>query len=91
MPRLGRADFGSLRLLSCCTIPIVCAFIFFRGMDRELNHDAFLENDPPEAILSGVEEPPLEKRLIAHAEAHLYRPESLVKRRVLWLPPAVAR
>ena len=53
--------------------------------------EAFLQNDPPAAILTGVEAEKLEKPLIAWAQAHGFRAEPLSKKRTLWLPPSSSK
>ncbi len=53
--------------------------------------EAFLQNDPPAAILTGVEAEKLEKPLLAYAQAHGFRPTTLSKKRTLWLPPSPAK
>ena len=49
--------------------------------------EAFLATKPPGAILTGVEEPALEKPLVEYSRAHQFIPVSLGKERALWLPP----
>ena len=50
--------------------------------------EALLAAKPPGAILTGVEEPALEKPLVEYSRAHLFVPVSLGKERTLWMPPA---
>jgi hypothetical protein len=47
---------------------------------------AFLADDPPAAILTGVEDAALEEPLIAYAKAHGYSATKLTRKRTLWLP-----
>ena len=49
--------------------------------------EGFLTKDPPAAVLTGVEDAPLEASLVAYAKAHGYQPTKITRKRVLWLPP----
>lgn len=49
--------------------------------------EAYLAKQPPAAILTGVEEPELEKPIVDYAKAHGFERRSLKKGRELWLPP----
>lgn len=49
--------------------------------------ETMLGDDPPAAILTGVEDEKLEKPFVAYAVAHGYRAESLIKKRTLWMAP----
>ena len=50
--------------------------------------EALLAAKPPGAILTGVEEPALEKPLVEYSRAHQFVPVNLGKERALWMPPA---
>lgn len=54
---------------------------------QDLN--AYLESQPPAAILVGYEKPEQEAPLVAYAEGHQYRATKLGKGRTLWVRPGV--
>jgi hypothetical protein len=47
----------------------------------------FLASDPPAAVLTGVEDAPLEAPLVAYAKKYGYQPTAISRKRVLWIPP----
>jgi hypothetical protein len=48
--------------------------------------ESFLADDPPAALLTGVEDERLERPFVEWAEAHGYRAQKLGRKRVLWVP-----
>lgn len=57
------------------------------GVVAPADLEAFLEAEPPAAILTGVEEESAELPLVQYAQRRQFKKVNLSKRRVLWLPP----